>query len=347
MSRTSRTPHTPQTSRTSRTPHTSRTPRSARRAALLAVPAAVLLALIPSTASAYPNPGTVTGSTVVHDPTMIRTSAGRYLLYATGGGLSYRTSTDRIAFSAGGDAFSTRPSWWSSYGTTEAWAPDISYQGGKYLMYYAVSTFGSNKSAIGLAGSSTGLPGSWTDYGTVYTSTTSSDYNAIDPNLFVDDDGKWWLSFGSWWTGIKMIRIDPATGKQLASDTARRSIASRPTGTKAVEAPYIVKRGGYYYLFASYDTCCAGTSSTYKVKAGRATAVTGPYYDKNGVAMTNNGGTAVLESHGSVIGPGGQSILHDTDGDLIVYHYYDGNDNGTPKLGINLLNWSSGWPVAY
>ncbi|EDY57075.1 MULTISPECIES: arabinan endo-1,5-alpha-L-arabinosidase [Streptomyces] len=317
-----------------------------RRTSLLAVPVAFLLALIPGTASAYPNPGTVTGATTVHDPTMIRTSAGRYLLYGTGGGLGYRISTDRIAFTAGSDAFSAKPGWWSSY-ATEAWAPDISYQGGKYLMYYAVSTFGSNKSAIGLATSSTGLPGSWSDQGTVYTSTTSSDYNAIDPNLFVDGDGKWWLSFGSWWTGLKMIQINPATGKQLSTNTTRYSIASRPTGTKAVEAPYIVKRNGYYYLFASYDTCCAGTSSTYKVKVGRATSVTGPYVDKNGVSMMNNGGTPVLETHGSIIGPGGQSIMNDTDGDLIVYHYYDGNANGTAKLGINLLNWSSGWPVAY
>lgn len=127
-----------------------------RRTSLLAVPVAFLLALIPGTASAYPNPGTVTGATTIHDPTMIRTSAGRYLLYGTGGGLGYRTSTDRIAFTAGSDAFTTKPGWWSSY-ATEAWAPDISYQGGKYLMYYAVSTFGSNKSAIGLATSSTGL----------------------------------------------------------------------------------------------------------------------------------------------------------------------------------------------
>ncbi|CAM5708801.1 hypothetical protein SFUMM280S_01007 [Streptomyces fumanus] len=213
-------------------------------------------------------------------------------------------------------------------------------------MYYSVSKFRSNTSAIGLAGSTTGQPGSWADYGIVYTSNGASDYNAIDPNLFVDSDGKWWLSFGSWWTGIKMIQINPSTGKQLAGNTTRYSLASRPTGTKAVEAPYVVKRNGYYYLFASYDTCCAGTSSTYKVKVGRATSVTGPYYDRNGVAMTNNGGTPVLETHGNVIGPGGQSIMKDTDGDLIVYHYYDGADNGTPKLGINLLNWSSGWPVA-
>ncbi|MDX3312398.1 arabinan endo-1,5-alpha-L-arabinosidase [Streptomyces sp. ME08-AFT2] len=323
------------------------TSRRSRRAALLCVPAAILLALTPSTASAYPDPGTVTGATVVHDPTMIRTSGGRYLLYATGGGISYRTSTDRRTYSAGGDAFSGRPGWWSSYGTTEAWAPDISYQGGQYLMYYAVSIFRTNRSAIGLAVSSTGLPGSWSDRGIVYTSTASSDYNAIDPNLFVDDDGKWWLSFGSFWTGIKMIRIDPSTGKQLSSDTARRSLASRRTSPNAVEAPFVVKRNGFYYLFASYDTCCAGVNSTYKVKVGRATSVTGPYRDRNGVAMTDDGGTPVLESHGRYIGPGGQSILHDTDGDLIVYHYYDGNNNGTPRLGVNLLNWSSGWPVAF
>ncbi|KOG33394.1 arabinan endo-1,5-alpha-L-arabinosidase [Streptomyces resistomycificus] len=325
-----------------------RTSRTSRRTALLAVPAAVLLALIPGTASAYPNPGRVTGDVVVHDPTMIRTSSGQYLLYATGGGISSRTSGDRTAFRAGGDAFSARPSWWRNYSSVpEAWAPDISYHGGKYLMYYSVSKFGSNTSAIGLATSATGQPGSWTDQGTVYTSGSASDYNAIDPNLFVDGDGKWWLSFGSWWTGLKMIQLNPSTGKQLSSNTTRYSLASRPTGTKAVEAPYIVKRGGYYYLFASYDTCCAGTSSTYKVKVGRATSVTGPYVDRNGVSMMNNGGTPVLESQGSVIGPGGQSIMNDADGDLIVYHYYDRNDNGTPKLGVNLLNWSSGWPVAY
>ncbi|MEV7399813.1 arabinan endo-1,5-alpha-L-arabinosidase [Streptomyces sp. NPDC091267] len=322
--------------------------RTIRSRSLAVITAAFLLALVPGSASAYPNPGAVTGDIVVHDPSMVRTPSGQYLLYSTGDNLQLRTSTDRTAFGRSGSAFTTPPSWWTKYSSaSDPWAPDISYHGGKYLMYYAVSSFGSKTSAIGLAVSTTGQPGSWTDSGTVYTSGASSDYNAIDPNLFVDDDGKWWLSFGSWWTGIKMIRLDPSTGKQYAGDTARRALASRPTGTKAVEAPSVVKRGGYYYLFASYDTCCAGTSSTYKVKVGRATAVTGPYYDRDGVNMLNNGGTAVLESHGRYIGPGGQSMLADSDGDLLVYHYYDGQDNGTPKLGVNLLDWSSGWPVAY
>ncbi|MET8576623.1 arabinan endo-1,5-alpha-L-arabinosidase [Streptomyces sp. NPDC005012] len=324
----------------------SRTFRVRRTSALFALPAALALALLPGTAHAYPAPGHVTGTVTVHDPSMIRKPDGRYLLYATGGGLTHRSSTDRIAFTGGADAFTSRPGWWTQYGNTEAWAPDISFHSGRYLMYYSVSTFGSNRSAIGLATSPTGLPGSWSDAGVVYASSTSSDHNAIDPNLFVDDDGTWWLSFGSWWTGLKAIRIDPATGKRFSGDTTRHSLASRPTGSKAVEAPYLVKRNGYYYLFASYDTCCAGVDSTYKVKVGRATAVTGPYHDRNGVPMLLGGGTTVLESHGRYIGPGGQSIMRDVDGDLIVYHYYDGQDGGTAKLGVNLLDWSSGWPVA-
>ncbi|MGW0735708.1 arabinan endo-1,5-alpha-L-arabinosidase [Streptomyces sp. NPDC002851] len=303
---------------------------------------------MPSTASAYPNPGQVTGDIVVHDPTMVRTAAGKYLLYSTGDGLQLRTSTDRTAFGRDGSAFPTRPGWWSEYNAdSDVWAPDISFHGGKYLMYYSVSKFGSNTSAIGLATSTTGEPGSWTDQGKVYDSNSSSDYNAIDPNLFVDGDGSWWLSFGSWWTGLKMIRIDPATGKQHAGDTTRHALASRPTGTKAVEAPYIVKHGDSYYLFASYDVCCEGTNSTYKIKVGRASKVTGPYTDRNGVPMMENGGTPVLESHGRYVGPGGQSVMRDEDGDLLVYHYYDGQDNGAPKLGVNLLDWSSGWPVAH
>lgn len=318
-----------------------------RRTVLLALPTAALLALMPATATAYPGPGRVTGSVITHDPSMIRTPSGQYLLYATGGGISSKTSADRVAFSAGADAFPSRPGWWRTYSSVpEAWAPDISYHGGTYLMYYSVSSFGSNTSAIGLARSTTGLPGSWSDHGIVHTSDSASDHNAIDPHLFVDDDGTWWLSFGSWWTGIKMIRIDPATGKRFPADTTRYSLASRPSGTKAVEAPFVVKRGGSYYLFASYDTCCAGTGSTYRIKVGRSASVTGPYRDRNGVAMTDNGGTPVLESHGRVIGPGGQSVMNDVDGDLIVYHYYDRDDNGTPKLGVNLLDWSSGWPVA-
>ncbi|MCT2593202.1 arabinan endo-1,5-alpha-L-arabinosidase [Streptomyces sp. N2-109] len=311
--------------------------------------AAVLaFTLMPGSASAaYPPPGLLTGDISVHDPSMVKTDSG-YVLYSTHNGLEARTSTDRTAFRRSGSAFNRLPDWWTTYSSEkDPWAPDVSRHGGRYLMYYSVSSFGSNHSAIGLATSATGEPGSWSDQGILHSTTESSHYNAIDPNLFVDDDGKWWLSFGSWSSGIKMMRLDPSTGKRHAQDRTLHSLASRPTGTKAVEGPAVVKHGRYYYLFASYDRCCAGTSSTYKIKVGRAGSPTGPYTDRNGVPMMRNGGTEVLGTHGRYIGPGGQSVLHDEDGDLLVYHYYDRERNGAPTLGVNLLDWSSGWPVAY
>ncbi|MFF3319971.1 arabinan endo-1,5-alpha-L-arabinosidase [Streptomyces sp. NPDC003035] len=323
-------------------------PRLRRRLSVpLAATAAAILALVPQTATAYPNPGHVTGDIAVHDPTMIRDATGRYLLASTGQGLQLRTSADRIAFARAGDAFAVKPAWWSGYSSVpEAWAPDMTYRDGRYVMYYSVSSFGSQNSAIGLATSTTGQPGTWTDLGIVLSSGSGDDYNAIDPNLFVDDDGSWWLSFGSWWSGIKLVRLDPATGRRHASDTAVRALAARPD-RQGIEAPSLVKRNGVYFLFASYDRCCAGTSSTYKIKVGRATRITGPYLDRAGVPMTDGGGTLVLESHGRVVGPGGQSVLKDSDGHLLVYHYYDGQDAGRAKLGVNLLGWSGGWPSAY
>jgi arabinan endo-1,5-alpha-L-arabinosidase len=307
---------------------------------------AVVLALLlwPTGAHAYPNPGLVTGNTGIHDPSMIRTPSG-YVLYGSNNRLDARMSGDRIAFRNAGSAFNAPLSWWSRYSPEQSpWAPDISYHNGQYWLYYAVSSFGSNTSAIGLATSPTGLPGSFTDRGIVISTTSSSTYNAIDPSLLVDDNGTWWLAFGSWWSGIKVIQLNPSTGLRHATNRTVYSVAAQGGG---IEGPTLVKRNGYYYLFNSYGTCCAGVNSTYHIKVGRSTSPTGPFLDRNGVNLANGGGTYVLQSHGRYIGPGGQSIMNDVDGDLLVYHYYDGQDNGAPKLGVNLLDWSSGWPVAY
>jgi arabinan endo-1,5-alpha-L-arabinosidase len=296
--------------------------------------------------AAYPDPGTVTGDVAAHDPTMIKTN-GEYVVYSTHNGCEARTSTDRIAFSRNGSAFPSGVSWASSYSgdPMELWAPDISYHGGKYLLYYAASSFGSNTSAIGLAGSSTGLPGSWTDYGEVISSSSSDDYNAIDPNLFVDSDGKWWLQFGSFWSGIQQVQLDPSTGKPASGATVK-NIASRGGG--AIEAAYLWQHGSYYYLFVSFDLCCQGVNSTYRIMVGRSTSANGPFADRNGTAMLSGGGTEILATHGNVIGPGGQSVYADTDHDLLVYHYYDGANNGAVRLGINYLGYdSSGWPYVY
>ncbi|HST80358.1 MAG TPA: arabinan endo-1,5-alpha-L-arabinosidase [Kineosporiaceae bacterium] len=322
-------------------------------AAVLAVSVAVPVAAQQEVAQAadYPNPGAVRGNITVHDPSLVKGPDGVYLLAATAPGLDLRTSTDRTTFTYTGKAFPNGASWTDAYtGTSNGnlWAPDLSYIGGRYLMYYAASAFGSNKSAIFLASSNTGRPGSWTNQGLVYATTTSSDHNAIDPNLSVDASGKWWLSLGSFWTGIKMIQLDPATGKRLSSNSTIYSIASRSGSSTAVEAPSIMYHAGYYFLFTSWDLCCRGTSSTYKITVGRSRSITGPYLDRDGTPLTSNGGTTILATHGTIIGPGGQSLLPDTGGDLLIYHYYDGAANGIAKLGINLLGWdTSVWPYVY
>jgi arabinan endo-1,5-alpha-L-arabinosidase len=303
----------------------------------------------PAASVTYPSPGRVTGNVNVHDPSMIHGQDGVYYLFSTGTGLQIRTSTDRAAFTLAGQVLPNGATWAGQFtgGNTRAlWAPDVSFHGGKYLLYYAASTFGSNTSAIGLATSTTAKPGSWTDQGMVYSSSASSDFNAIDPDLFVDaTTGRWWLTLGSFWSGIKLIEIDPSTGKQKASNTARTSLAQR-AAPDALEAPTIFKHGGMYYLFVSWDTCCQGVNSTYRTMVGRSTSVTGPYVDRAGKQLTSGGGTEVVSTHGTIIGPGGGGALADTDHDLLVYHYYNRANNGSPTLGINFIQWdSAGWPV--
>lgn len=307
--------------------------------------AAPAAAATPTTPPAsYPLPGRVTGNVGVHDPSIVRRPAGDYLLAHTGDNIALKTSPDRTAFRNAGAAFPGGAPWTTTYtgGSRNLWAPDISYQGGRYVMYYSASTFGSNRSAIFLATSATGASGTWTNQGLVIESRASDNFNAIDPNLIVDPAGRWWLSFGSFWSGLKLVELNPATGKR--SDTTIRGIAGRNGG--AIEAPVIARHGNYYYLWVSFDRCCQGAASTYRVMVGRSTSVTGPYTDRNGVPMTSGGGTQVLASHGSIHGPGHQAVLADTDSEALVYHYYA--NNGASLLGINLIGYdAAGWPFVY
>ncbi|GAA4412615.1 hypothetical protein GCM10023148_06430 [Actinokineospora soli] len=288
----------------------------------------------------YPNPQPVSGDIGVHDPAIVKRPGGGYLLAHTGNGVSLKTSADRVTFRNAGAAFPGGTPWASTYtnGSSHLWAPDISHHNGRYLLYYSASTFGSNRSAIFLATSTTGAAGSWTHQGLVIESRSSDDFNAIDPNLVVDAEGRWWLSFGSFWSGIKLVRLDPATGRRL--DGAMVGTAN----SGSIEAPFIVKRGAYYYQYVSFGYCCRGAASTYRIVVGRSTSVTGPYHDRAGVAMANGGGTEILAGHGTVHGPGHQAVLADTDGDFLVYHYY--TDSGASLLGINRLAYdAAGWPT--
>jgi arabinan endo-1,5-alpha-L-arabinosidase len=234
------------------------------------------------------------------------------------------------------------------------WAPDISKVGDRYLLYYAVSTFGSNQSVIGLATNSTLDPGApdfhWVDRGLVIQSRPHDRFNAIDPNLAVDRDGAQWLSWGSFWDGIKMARIDPATGKPADGDAKPRSLAWRPVargGASAIEAPFIILHGDFYYLFVSFDFCCRGVDSTYFVACGRCHDITGPYVDVDGRALMEGGGSIVIQGDERFKGTGHCAVLRDGDRDWLVYHAYDAANAGVATLRISPIYWTAdGWPRA-
>jgi arabinan endo-1,5-alpha-L-arabinosidase len=290
----------------------------------------------------------------VHDPTVIRDGETFYL-FSTRAGLSVRCSADLQRWRLCGDVFAHLPQWAVEEvpGLRGLWAPDISYFNGKFHLYYSVSTFGSNRSAIGLVTNQTldssSTKFSWKDEGKVIGSTRTDDWNAIDPNLVLDEAGQPWLSFGSFWGGIKLRRIDPATGKLSTQDETLYSLAARPRSKEqpgAVEAPFIVRRNGYYYLFVSFDFCCRGVRSTYNVRVGRARRVTGPYVDREGKALMEGGGSLVIEGGGRWAGPGHCAVLQTKEGDKLVYHAYDAEWRGASTLRISPLYWDAeGWPT--
>lgn len=326
---------------------------AARRAFAVLLLLAALVVAIPGKSAAAAPPGAAAGRVaddpIAHDPTIIR--QGRfYYSFITGDAatrtyLPMRRSADLLHWSDLGPVFTSAPAWVTEQlGTTppDFWAPDISYFAGAYHLYYAASSFGTNNSVIGLATNTTLDPASpayrWVDHGMVLRSRTTDDFNAIDPELVLDG-GAAWLAFGSFWDGIKMRRLNRATGLLSTGDTTLYSLASR--GGASIEGASITRHGGYYYLFTSLDFCCRGVNSDYRVVVGRATSVTGPYTDEAGVSMLTGGGTEVLRGYNEFRGPGGGDVY----GDLYVHHYYDLYDNGAPKLSVRPLRWAGGWPV--
>jgi len=139
-------------------------------------------------------------------------------------------------------------------------------------------------------------------------------------------DGGKWLVLGSFFSGIKMIQLDAATGKPAASPTVY-SLASKPFPDPE-EGAGITYHDGYYYLFVSVDNCCRGHQQ-HVPRPGRAVHVYHrPYVDASGTAMTNGGGMEVQGTDAGMIGPGGEFVFTSGGSDWLVYHYYDAFDNG-------------------
>jgi len=298
----------------------------------------------------------------VHDPSIIR-QGSTYYLFTTdvlglpaGNYLPIRCSQDKINWTACGSIFpAAMPAWVVAKvpGIAGLWAPDISYFNGLYHVYYAGSTLGSQRSVIGLVTNTTLDPTDpaykWVDQGEVLESQPGDDFNAIDPNIFLDADGSIWLTYGSYWTGIKQRQIDPATGLLLASNTTRYNLATRPgVPNNPIEGASLVAHNGYDYLFVSIDYCCNADIATdnYKEAVGRSTSPHGPFVDENGTPMMNGGGTVLLQGDGGWNAPGGGTAWIDpASGDsLIVFHALNMNQNGALYLWLKNLAWSNDWP---
>jgi arabinan endo-1,5-alpha-L-arabinosidase len=300
--------------------------------------------MIPSYDAANPPHSlSLSGSLGTHDPSAILAD-GTYYLYATGNGIGTKTSTNMTSWTGTADVYSSIPTWVSTKITagsvTNIWAPDISYFGGQYHLYYAVSTFGSNQSCIGHAKRPSLRTGSWMDSGAVICSNvgTKDDWNAIDPNVIVDDEGTPWMALGSFWSGIKLLKLDSSGNR---ADTDLLAIAN----SSAIEAPYIIHQCGYYYLFVSFGSCCSSPWD-YNIRVGRSTSVRGPYVDKAGTKMTSGGGTLIVQGNSTWTAPGHNAVLATADGTYNIYHALDANHT-YPVLRVSQLALDGdGWPVS-
>jgi arabinan endo-1,5-alpha-L-arabinosidase len=307
----------------------------------------------------------------VHDPVMIKQDSV-YHLFCTGMGISTWSSTDRIHWKADKPVFDTPPAWAVAAVPTfkgHIWAPDISFYNGLYYLYYSVSAFGKNTSCIGVATNQTLNTSSsnykWVDHGKVIQSVPNvTNWNAIDPNMVTDKNGTPYLTFGSFWEGLKIVKLNKDRLSTAQPINALPTLASRikkavdkqnppavgnnpkNAGGNAIEAPFVFKRGKYFYLFASTDYCCKGPQSTYKIIVGRSKKLLGPYLDKTGNRMDNGGGTLVLEGDRNWYGVGHNAVCTFDDTDYLIYHGYDAADKGRSKLLISEITWQNNWPMA-
>ena len=285
----------------------------------------------------------------VHDPSTIVREGDTCWMFSTGFGIKSHSSTNLQDWQAGPAVMPQMPAWVHDVVPDQRghyWAPDVIRVGGRWLLYYSVSSFGKNTSAIALATTPALDPKNpeckWTDEGIVIRTGRTNNFNAIDPAVFQDTDQKLWLAFGSYWSGIKLVELDPASGKRIAPDSPMYSLA----GNDHIEAAFIHQHGTNYYLFVNWGQCCQGTNSTYEIRVGRSDKVAGPYRDREGRDMIAGGGTLVLGSEGRFIGPGHAGIVIDGAQEWFSFHYYDGDNRGRPALGVRKLTWDqAGWPL--
>lgn len=298
----------------------------------------------------------------MHDPVMAFEDS-TYYIFSTGMGISVMSSRDLKTWKLEKPVFDKAPEW-----AVKAipgfkghiWAPDIIFHNGLYHLFYSCSAFGKNTSAIGHASTPILNPNSsdfhWTDHGMILQSVPKrDDWNAIDPNIIIDKDGTPWMNFGSFWDGIKMVRLSDDL-QSIAQPEEWHTLSRRKMSPPAqhagasadnpVEAPFIFRHGNYFYLLVSFDYCCQGLKSSYKIAVGRSESAVGPFYDKEGRPMTNGGGTIIAEGNEKWAGLGHCAAYTFNEQDYLICHGYSIEEEGASKLIIRPIKWDAQeWPV--
>jgi len=303
----------------------------------------------------------VVGMPFVHDPSTVVKFGGKYWVFSTGRGAPFYSSPDLVTWTREGSVFTQIPddvhAGVPKNNGMDVWAPDIVRRNGEFYLYYAVSSWGSFQSAIGLATNPVLDPKDpaykWTDRGIAVSSNGNEDLNAIDPGVIAAPDGTLWICYGSYHGSIRVTQLDPKTGLALEPGKLGAAIAT----ARESEASDIIFHDGYYYLFVNHNSCCKGKQSEYNIRVGRAKAIPGPYVDKHGAAMTAGGGSLFMAAHDHRIGPGhfGRVLDYDVSADgseggperFSVHYEADLTRGGRSVLDVRPLQWSlDGWPVA-
>lgn len=274
------------------------------------------------------------------DPTLIKAEDGFFYLYATEDirNIPIMKSGDLVNWELVGTAFTdaTRPTFEPNGGL---WAPDARYVNGQYVLYYSMSVWGGEWTCgIGVATASDPA-GPFTDHGPLFRSNEIDVQNSIDP-CFIEDNGRNYLMWGSF-RGIYLIEMSE-DGLSVKEGAEKQQVA----GTY-FEGVYIHKKDGYYYMFASIGSCCAGINSTYQLVVGRSTNLVGPYYNKSGFDMMNNGRTLVIDRNDTFVGNGhcAQIVQDDEGNDWILYHGVRTSDPSGRVLMLDQIRWDdAGWP---
>jgi arabinan endo-1,5-alpha-L-arabinosidase len=280
----------------------------------------------------------IEGAITLTDPTMFRWH-DTYWVFSTGPGISVHSSKDLVTFQQETQVFDPNTNWIGETlpKVTDLWAPHVLAWNGKIHLYYAASTFSTDRACIGHA-TATSI-GGFVDQGRplICSNLTSTvDYTAIDPAVFLDSSGKPWMVFGSWGSGIKLIELDREGNY---GDTPVYSLAARSSDNPAIQAASLYRWRDYFYLFVSFDN-----SPNHSIRVGRAKQVMGEYFDSDGKSMMNGGGTVVLPNDSHFKGAGSNMVFDDETQRLNVYHAYD--TSGTPMLRIGQLFFGEdGWPV--